>query len=70
MVCKAAEQFDAGGNIGSEANMAKLLVSEASWAAAEACMQTNGVKRLPKSMMLNVNSEKIACIKLRQFQPI
>ena len=42
MVYKAAELFDAGGNIGREANMAKLLASEASWAAAEACMQTHG----------------------------
>ena len=34
--------FDAGEACGREANMAKLLASEASWAAAEACLQTHG----------------------------
>lgn len=42
MVRKAAELFDAGEKCGAEANMAKLLASEASWAAAEACVQTFG----------------------------
>lgn len=42
MVNEAARGFDAGRNIGREANMAKLLASEASWAAAEACVQTFG----------------------------
>lgn len=34
--------FDAGSPCGPEANMSKLLASEASWHAAEACMQTHG----------------------------
>jgi acyl-CoA dehydrogenase len=34
--------FDAGRDCGAGANMAKLLASEASWHAAEACMQTFG----------------------------
>jgi alkylation response protein AidB-like acyl-CoA dehydrogenase len=42
MVRKAAGLFDAGQACGAEANMAKLLASEASWAAAEACLQTHG----------------------------
>jgi acyl-CoA dehydrogenase len=42
MVARAARLFDAGEDCGSAANMAKLLASEASWAAAEACMQTHG----------------------------
>ncbi len=42
MVRKAAALFDAGERCGAEANMAKLLASEASWAAAEACLQTHG----------------------------
>jgi alkylation response protein AidB-like acyl-CoA dehydrogenase len=42
MVDKAAALFDAGKKCGAEANMAKLLASEASWAAAEACIQTFG----------------------------
>ncbi len=42
MVRKAADLFDAGKPCGAEANMAKLLASEASWHAAEACLQTHG----------------------------
>jgi len=42
MVYQAADLFDAGEACGAEANMAKLLASEASWAAAEACLQTHG----------------------------
>lgn len=42
MVRHAAAAYDAGGNPGAEANMAKLLASEASWAAADMCVQTHG----------------------------
>jgi acyl-CoA dehydrogenase len=42
MVRKASAMFDAGLDCGAEANMAKMLASEASWQAAEACMQTHG----------------------------
>ena len=42
MVHYAARVFDEGGNPGEEANMAKLLASEASWAAADMCVQTHG----------------------------
>jgi alkylation response protein AidB-like acyl-CoA dehydrogenase len=42
MVHHAAEVYDAGGNPGAEANMAKMLASEASWAAADMCVQTFG----------------------------
>ncbi|HEX5775841.1 MAG TPA: acyl-CoA dehydrogenase family protein [Caulobacteraceae bacterium] len=42
MVEKAAAMFDAGEPCGTEANMAKLLASEASWAAADMCVQTHG----------------------------
>ena len=42
MVQKAAQLFDAGEACGAEANMAKLLASEASWHAAEMCLQTHG----------------------------
>jgi alkylation response protein AidB-like acyl-CoA dehydrogenase len=42
MVRKAAAMFEAGINAGAEANMAKMLASEASWAAAEMCVQTHG----------------------------
>ncbi|WP_422342889.1 acyl-CoA dehydrogenase family protein [Parasphingorhabdus sp.] len=42
MVRKAAAMFDAGEAMAAEANMAKMLASEASWAAGESCMQTHG----------------------------
>ena len=42
MVHKAAELFEAGANCGAEANMAKLLAADASWAAGEASVQTHG----------------------------
>ena len=42
MVHHAAQAYDAGGNPGAEANMAKLLASEASWEAADMCVQTFG----------------------------
>ncbi len=38
----AAELFEAGRPCGPEANMAKLLASEASWDAANACLNTHG----------------------------
>ncbi|WP_423184466.1 acyl-CoA dehydrogenase family protein [Arthrobacter sp. NyZ413] len=39
---EAARLFDAGKPCGAEANMAKHLSSEASWAAANACLDTHG----------------------------
>jgi alkylation response protein AidB-like acyl-CoA dehydrogenase len=42
MVGRAAALFDAGESAGAEANMAKLLAADASWAAAECCLQTHG----------------------------
>jgi alkylation response protein AidB-like acyl-CoA dehydrogenase len=42
MVQRAADLYDAGESAGAEANMAKLLASEAAWAAAEQCVQTHG----------------------------
>lgn len=38
----AAARFDSGRPCGAEANMAKLLSSQASWAAANACLDTHG----------------------------
>lgn len=39
---KACRLYEDGSTSGTYANMAKLLASEASWAAAECCMQTHG----------------------------
>jgi alkylation response protein AidB-like acyl-CoA dehydrogenase len=42
IVYRAAALYDAGSNPGVEANTAKLLAADASWEAAEACLQTHG----------------------------
>jgi acyl-CoA dehydrogenase len=42
MVNTASDLFDAGEACGSQANMAKLLAADASWAAADMCLQTHG----------------------------
>ena len=42
MVRHAADMFDAGEPCGTEANMAKMLASEASWFAADTCLQVHG----------------------------
>jgi acyl-CoA dehydrogenase len=42
MVDKAASLFEAGQPCGTEANMAKLTASEASWYAADMALQTHG----------------------------
>ena len=42
MVKRSAELYEAGEECGSEANMAKYLAAEASWKAADMCMQTHG----------------------------
>ena len=42
MVDRAISLFDAGAACGAEANMAKLLAADASWHAADMCLQTHG----------------------------
>ena len=42
MLHKAIAMYDAGETPGAEANMAKMLAAEASWQAAEMCVQTHG----------------------------
>jgi acyl-CoA dehydrogenase len=42
MVREAASRYQAGEDCGAEANMAKLLAADASWAAADMCLQTHG----------------------------
>ena len=42
MVHQAAALFESRADCGEEANIAKLLAAEASWMAAEACIQTHG----------------------------
>ena len=42
MVHQAASLYEQGKDCGAEANMAKQLAAEASWAAADMCVQTHG----------------------------
>jgi acyl-CoA dehydrogenase len=42
MVRTAASLYDTSRDCGAEANMAKLLAADASWAAADMCLQTHG----------------------------
>jgi acyl-CoA dehydrogenase len=42
MVERAAQLYEQGENCGKEANMAKLLAADASWQAADMCIQTHG----------------------------
>jgi alkylation response protein AidB-like acyl-CoA dehydrogenase len=42
MVREAAQLYQEGRDCGAEANMAKLIAADASWAAAEMCVQTHG----------------------------
>jgi alkylation response protein AidB-like acyl-CoA dehydrogenase len=42
MVREAAALYEASRDCGAEANMAKLLAADASWAAADMCLQTHG----------------------------
>jgi alkylation response protein AidB-like acyl-CoA dehydrogenase len=42
MVHEAARLYSAGKDCGAEANMAKMLAADASWAAADMCVQTHG----------------------------
>jgi acyl-CoA dehydrogenase len=42
MVERAAELYEGGAPCGKEANMAKLLAADASWAAGDMCIQTHG----------------------------
>jgi len=42
MVKEATRKYEAGLDCGAEANMAKMLAADASWEAANACIQTHG----------------------------
>ena len=42
MVHEAASLYEQGNDCGAEANMAKMLAADASWSAADMCVQTHG----------------------------
>ena len=67
MVEKAAKMFDAGEPCGAEANMAKMLASEASWRAGDVCMQTHGGYAFAKEYHIE---RKFRETRLYQIAPI
>ena len=67
MVDKAAKMFDAGEPCGAEANMAKMLASEASWRAGDVCMQTHGGYAFSKEYPIE---RKFRETRLYQIAPI
>ena len=42
MVHEALNKYEMGENAGAEANLAKMLAADASWEAANVCVQTHG----------------------------
>jgi acyl-CoA dehydrogenase len=68
MICRrAAALFDDGKDCGADANMAKLLASEAAWKAADAAMQTHGGFSFAKEYDIE---RKWREIRLYQIAPI
>ncbi|MGH8597646.1 MAG: acyl-CoA dehydrogenase family protein, partial [Gammaproteobacteria bacterium] len=67
MVERAAALFDAGQPCGTEANVAKLLASEAAWHIADTCMQTHGGFAVAEEYDIE---RKFREIRLYQIAPI
>jgi len=69
MARRAAALFDDGQACGSDANLAKLLASEACWRAAEAAVQTFAVSPSHGSTILSANGVSVAFIRWHLCQP-
>ncbi len=67
MTHKAAELFDANKKCAEEANIAKLLASEASWQAGDTCLQTHGGYGMAKEFDIE---RKLRETRLYQLAPI
>src|SRR5204863_902879 len=63
---KAAWLFDRGKPCGAEANLAKLLASEASWEAANACLTVHGATGWRPSTTWSGSSARRACTRWRR----
>jgi acyl-CoA dehydrogenase len=57
---RAASLFDAGAPCGTEANLSKMMASEASWATANACLDTHGGSGSPPSTTSSASSARPA----------
>src|SRR5262249_31879830 len=67
MVREAAALYEAGRDCGAEANMAKLLAADASWAAGDTCLQTHGGLRFAGAVHIE---RKFRETRLYQTAPI
>ena len=65
---RAAALFEAGKPCGEEANIAKLLASEAAWHAGEACMQT--LRRLRGRARIRHRAQVARVPRMSQIAPI
>ena len=65
---RAARLFDAGRRCGAEANMAKLLASEASWQAANVASTRTAVSASPPSTTWSGSSGRRASIRSRRLE--
>ena len=70
MVKEATRKYEAGLECGAEANMAKMLGADASWEAANACVQTHGSFGFAENMMSNENFARRGSIRWRRSRPI
>ncbi len=64
-----ASLYDSGENCAAEANMAKMLAADASWDAANACLQTHGGFGFAPSSTWSANSGKRACTRWLPSRP-
>ncbi len=67
---EAAALFDAGDSCGAEANLAKLLAADASWEAANVCLQTHGGFGFAAEYEVERKFRESASIKWRRSRPI
>src|SRR5467141_1407587 len=67
MVKEATRKYEAGLDCGAEANMAKMLAADASWEAANACVQTYGGFGFPEEYDIE---RKFRETRLYQVAPI
>ena len=74
MVKEATRKYEAGLDCGAEANMAKMLAADASWEAANACVQTHGGfgfrGRIRRRAQVPRNAALSSCADLDQSDPV
>ncbi len=69
MVHEAARLYEAGADCGEQANMAKQLAAEASWAAADMCVQTHGGFGFARSSTSSASSARRGSTPSRRSRP-